>query len=334
MLKRSIVLACLFLPTLAAADNTKYFGYFGGDYASSNPASPGSDSFAEIKDHINLYAINFWSGDTSPSGKTASENYILGELAKARAAHIHAIVPAYPFVFQGTGTGCRSMDTDAARSWASFAEKMIDQGYFIPDDPVRSTVVATYLVDEPNGDGCLDDINDAIHPALQNAINAIRHFAPTGTLPMASVLTTDFKNFKRGIEAINWVGFDDYGASDSSWRDNMNRLKNYAPGKKFIVVPGAMQGCAGVAVDPVARFQNEFDNDPDVIWMAPFLWRSESQTCIGVRDVPQLRATYTQIGLSTKTAQCDVSNDAKRFCHGTDISPIVNYVLSDDALSP
>jgi len=329
MHKRILLIAYLLLPTIATAQSAKYFGYFGGDYTSSNPVSPGTDSLPEMKDHINLYAINYWSGDTSLAGKASSENYVLGELAKARAAHVHAIVPAYPFVFQGTGTGCRYMDTDAARGWASFAQKMIDQGYLIPNDPVRSTVVATYLVDEPNGDGCLNDVNDAVNPALQNAINAIRTFPPTGTLPMASILTTGFNRFKRGIEVIDWLGFDSYGASDGSWSDNMNSLKNYAPGKKFIVVPGAMQGCPGVSVDPVGRFQQSFSNDPDVVWMAPFLWRSESQTCLGVRDLPSLRATYTQIGLYTKTTQCNMSDESKRFCQSADISPVINYLLDD-----
>lgn len=309
------LLACLMLPLMAQAQSTqKYFGYFGGDYVSNNPSNPGGPSLGEIKDHTNLYSIEFWSGDTSLAGKTTSENYVLGQLAAAKAAHVHAIVPATPFVFQGTGTGCRFMDPDAARGWASFAQKMVDQGYLVPNDPVRSTVVAVYLVDEPNGDGCLDDVNDAVNPILQNAINAIRNFPVTGTLPMASILTTDFKSFKRGIEVIDWLGFDQYGDSDAEWAGHMSSLKNYAPGKKFIVVPGAMQGCPNVSVDSTGRFTDSLTNDPDVVWLAPFMWKSDSSTCLGVRDLPSLRATYTNFGLSIKMQQCNSSPAARQFC--------------------
>jgi hypothetical protein len=331
MFKRRILLAGLLLPFAAlAAPAEKYFGYYGGDYVSANPASPGGSSLDEMKDHINLYHIAFWSGDTSPQGKASSENYVLGELAKAKAAHVHAIVPAYPFVFQGSGTGCRYMDTDAARGWASFAQKMIDQGYLIPNDPVRSTVVATYLVDEPNGDGCLNDIADKVHPALQNAINAIRGFPATGTLPMASILTPDFSSFKRGIEVIDWVGFDEYGASDKTWQGDMSRLRNYAPGKKLIVVPGAMQGCPGVQVDDPTRFTDSLVGDSDVVWAAPFLWKSSSSSCLGVRDLPELRAKYTTFGKSIKAAQCGSSLAEKWFCGlPTNVNAAVNYLLDD-----
>lgn len=328
-IKHLLLVAGLLLPALASAQSVKYFGYFGGDYASTNPSNPGGPTLGEIKDQINLYTIDSWSADTSPAGKAASEEYVLGQLAAARDAHVHAIVPGHPFVFQGGGSGCRLMDPDASRGWASFAQKMIDRGYLIPDDPVRSTVVAVYLVDEPNGDACLGDVGDAVNPILQNAINAIRNFPGTGTLPMASILTTDFKSFKRGIEVIDWVGFDQYGESDKDWASDMSSLKNYAPGKKFIVVPGAMQGCPSVAVDNMSRFTNAFLNDPDVVWMAPFMWISKSSTCLGVRDLPSLRATYSSFGVSIKAQQCNSSPAATQFCRATDISPILSYLLND-----
>jgi hypothetical protein len=329
-MQRLLLLAGLLLPALASAQSVKYFGYFGGDYVSNNPSNPGGPTINEIKDHTNIYSIGSWSGDTSPAGKTASENYVLGQLVAARDAHMHAVVPATPFVFQGTGdSSCRHMDPDAARAWASLAQKMIDRGLLIPDDPVHSTVVAVYLIDEPNGDGCLNDVDDAVNPILQNAINAIRSFPGTGTLPMASILTTDFKGFKRGIEVIDWLGFDHYGESDKDWASDMSTLKAYAPGKKFIVVPGAMQGCSDVKVDNVSRFTDALTNDPDVVWMAPFMWISPSSTCIGVRDLPTLRTTYTNFGLSIKTQQCNSSPAAKQFCRATDISPMLSYLLND-----
>lgn len=332
LMKRTSLLAFMLVTSAASAQSVpeKYFGYFGGDYVSENPSNPGvGTTLSEMKDHTNIYSIGAWSYDTSPAGKIASENYVLGQLAAAKAAHLHAVAPATPFVFQGAGTGCRFMDPDANRAWASFAQKMIDQGYLIPNDPVRSTVVAVYLVDEPNGDGCLDDVDGAVNPILQNAINAIRTFPGTVTLPMASILTTDFKSFKKGIELIDWLGFDQYGDSDKNWAGHMSSLKNYAPGKKFIVVPGAMQGCKDVDVDDTGRFTDALTNDPDVVWLAPFMWISTSSTCLGVRDLPNLRATYAQFGLSIKAQQCNSSPAAKGFCQSTNISPAIDLLLNN-----
>lgn len=329
------------LPLAVQAQSAaKYFGYFGGDYDSSAAANPGGSGFVEMKDHINLYSILVWSADVSPTGKAGSEVYVLGELAKAKAAHVHAIVPAFPFVFQTTidpithaQTGCWLNDPDAARAWSSLAQKMVEQGYLIPGNPEQSTVVATYLVDEPNSrDNCLADVGGQANPAWVNAVSAIRQASPTATLPIASIMTDHFEdNMRQGIQMIDWVGFDHYGYNTPDWNSKMAALKSIAPNKKYIVVPGAMQGCENVLQEDTARYFEAIESDARVTWIAPFAWFSglgHVRSCKGIRDISALKTAYTNEGRKIRDRQCSSSLGEKWFCgKAADISSAINFLL-------
>lgn len=338
--RRLSIIAGLLIPFASHAQPVdKYFGYFGGDYESPQAADPANSGFPEFKDHVNLYSILVWTADVSDAGKAGSEAYVLGELAKARAAHVHAIVPAFPFVFRTTfnadrhQNGCWTIEPNAAQAWSSLAQKMVAQGYLVPGDPAHSTVVATYIVDEPNSSGnCLSDVNGQANPAWVNAVNAIRQGPGTATLPIASIMTDNFQNnMRQGIQLIDWVGFDHYGYSDSEWQGAMNALKAIAPTKKYIVVPGARQGCDNVVVEGTARYFNAIENDPSVTWLVPFAWFSGAGSCKGVRDIPSLRATYRDEGLKIRNQQCDVSAGEKWFCgKAGDLSAAINYLLDEN----
>lgn len=339
MLKRLFLLAGLLAPLAVSAQTAtaKYFGYFGGDYASTSAANPGGPGFTEMKDHVNLFSILEWSGDTSPAGKADSQARFLGKLAEAKAAHTHAIVPAHPFVFQAERSSdgritCWHYDATAAASWAAFSRAMVEQGYLIPGDPARSTVVAVYVVDEPNGGVCLDDSNGAANPTFVNAVNAIRQDPNTGSLPIASILSTDFNAFSQGMQLLDWVGYDHYGDSDKTWQKKMADLKQRTPGKKYIVVPGAMQGCQDVTRESTSRYFSAIENDPDVTWIAPFAWFSglgNNPNCRGVRDIPDLRAQYTAEGLKIRALQCSRSEADKNFCRGSsNISAALQLILN------
>lgn len=323
---KPIVLALLLLPAAShAAPVQKYFGYFGGDYTSV----PNVPDLHEFQDHANLYSIQFWSGTSDDMA--ASENYVLAELERARQYHVHAMVPAFPFVFQhALGEKAFHLDPSASAHWNSFVQKMLDRGLLIPGDPERSTVNSIYLVDEPNGDASLDDQAGAPHPALANAVAAIRGHAATSDLPIASVLTPDFYQMPQGIKLLDWVGFDHYGDSDKDWTNTLNGLEStYAPGKKYIIVPGSLSNCMGVTQENPARYINRMASDPNVVWLAPFMWVTRG-SCLGVRDLPALRSAYQPVGLAIKNAACDASPASKWFCgKAADVSPAVNYLLNE-----
>lgn len=343
LMTRLSLLALLFVTSAASAQSaaTKYFGYFAGDTKPSLGSPTGALGFDEMKDHVNLYAIMAWSGDNSPSGKANTQREFLEKLADAKAAHVHAIVDAEPFVYQverhaDGSLSCRHNDPTAAASWASLSRAMVDGGYLIPGDPVRSTVVAVYIVDEPNGDDkCLSDIDGRANPIFVNAVNAIKQDPNTATLPIASILTTDFDAFQQGMQLLDWVGYDRYGDSDSKWNSRMADLKSRTPGKKYIVVPGAMLGCSQVEEESTTRYFSAIESDPTVTWLAPFAWFSglgNNANCKGVRDIPDLRASYTNEGLKIKGLQCSATQADQDFCKGTtaggDISAALDILFN------
>lgn len=100
LIKRIAFLALMSLPlaSFAQAAPDKYFGYFGGDYMPTPTSAVGS-GLVEMQDHINLYSLQNWSGLTTPEGRIDNQARVLARLAQAKAAHIHAIVHAHPFVF-------------------------------------------------------------------------------------------------------------------------------------------------------------------------------------------------------------------------------------------
>lgn len=334
--KRLSLMAFLLFSSAASAQSVpdKYFGYFGGDYPPT-PTSAVGDGLAEMKDHINLFSMQAWSGFTDPASRADNQARVLNLLAKAKAAHVHAMVPAHPFVFQATrnaSTGaitCWNNDPTAAASWASLSQAMVDQGYLIPGDPVRSTVVAVYMVDEPNGDVCLSDSNGQANPSFVNAVNAVKQDPRTASLPIASILSRDTDDFEQGAKLLDWVGFDYYPYSASQWRRAFADFKASIPGKKYIIVPGAMENCEAVEDNDPTPFLTVMNTDPSVVWMAPFMWISQAPPCIGVRDIPARRATYTQEGLSIRNAQCSRSQQDQAFCSGrTNVSAALDLLLN------
>jgi hypothetical protein len=316
----------------------KYFGYYSGDTPQSNDASP-SPALVEFKDHTNLYAIGFWSASESAEGRAASKEYLLRALANAKAAHVHAIIPGYAFLFQTSpdyplqsDQPCFSNDTGAAAAWADLAQSLVDSGYLIPENPDKSVVSAIYVVDEPNHDGvCLADTNGVANPALVNAVNVIRGNPSTAAVPLASIMSVEndgFDSISKGLQLFDWVGFDKYTDDDAQWSSDLSRLKQAAPSKKYIIVPGAQTGSGCVGVNNTARFFNAMDTDPSIVWLAPFVWFSKGQ-CQGIRDIPSVRPAYTSEGAKIKAQGCASSKDAANYCKPVSIEPVVNLIMSD-----
>lgn len=311
----------------------KYLGYYYGD--ANNPPST---ALSEFRSSSNLYHIEFWSTDESAAGRVESTRDLLNELAQAKAAHIHAIIPGYPFLFQqNSANGCFTNDPGAAQSWNSIVQAMVAAGYIDTASPDRSVVTAIYVVDEPNGphvnggSNCLPDVAGQPNPALQNAVNAIRANPSTANIPLATILngSTGFANIASGMQLFDWIGFDNYSDTTSQWQSQLATLKSYAPTKKYILVPGSQSRvipneCVGT--QSPTPFISEFQSDPQAVWLAPFVWFS-SGSCLGVRDIPSLRSTYTTLGTSIKVKGCNSSRAAQNFCRPSAVAQLVTTVL-------
>lgn len=321
---RSIAaLASLLVPLAAHAQSIqKYFGYFAADV--NDPS--------EYQDHTNLVQIDIWSGDQSPSGRATSKQYLLDALAKAKASHLHAVIPGWPFLFQGTGNPCFSSDPNGYQAWNDLAQDLVTKGYLDQAHPDRSVVTAVYVVDEPNNH-CMSDSNGSPNPALSLAINNIRANPNTNLLPLASILAVQgskFSEIKKGIQLFDWIGFDHYGISTSQWQSELGTLKGYAMNKKLIIVPGAQSAtitnqCVGT--DNPTPFIQQMQTDPQVAWLAPFVWFDSSPQCLGVRSNPGLKTTYVNFGRVVKAQGCSSSGAARNFCKPASIAPIINMLL-------
>jgi hypothetical protein len=132
------------------------------------------------------------------------------------------------------------------------------------------------------------------------------------------------------MKLLDWVGFDYYPYNNQEWSNKFASLKAMTPGKKYIVVPGAMTGCDGVTQNDPTAFINAINTDPSVVWLAPFAWFSKTATCNGVRDIPTLRTTYTTEGHKIRDLQCGASLGDRWFCgKATNISSALDYLLDD-----
>ena len=302
-LVRSILLLVLLAPLFAHAQtlDSKYFGYFYNDGSSYNNSAT---SFTENYNRINLYHIDLWAGNTTAAGRDGTASYVLQQLEQARSHGVKAIITATPFVFQYNASNQWQMEPNASAVWSAFVDRLVSAGYLIPGNPQLSTVVAIYLIDEPELSG-LSDQNGAAHPAMINAINAIKGNPSTASVPTAMIVTTNFPNMPQTVQLTDWVGFDDYSSSEALWNAQYGEFKGMlGPNQRTILVPKASSGCGSgdnTYFNPY-NFYNLMVNDAQAIWLTPFRWFSPQADCPGVRDIPSITGPYNNVGQMFKQA--------------------------------
>jgi hypothetical protein len=322
--RRSVVfLFCLMLSAICSAQTTtKYFGYYYNDASSYNSSAT---AFSENYNRINLYHISTWAGNTTEAGRAGTISYTLSQLELARSNGVKAIITATPFVFQYNSAGQWQIEPNASAEWSNFVSQMVAAGYIVPGNPTLSTVVAIYVIDEPDLIG-LADQNGQVHPAIANAISAIRGNSATSSIPLATITGYSWYNVEHAIELMDWIGFDDYSLSQGAWNSTYNDLVSaLAPNQKTIIVPKAATGGGACGVgggattysDPWA-FYDTLQNDARVAWLAPFRWFSPASNCLGVRDIPSLRTPYEQIGQTMKDASNPSMGELDGLLTGTD----------------
>ena len=301
---RSLLLLLILAPTLCSAQSAnQYFGYYYDDGASYNSSATG---FSENYNRINVYHIAIWSGNTTDAGRQGTEAYLLSQLQLARANGVKAVVTITSLVFQYS-SGQWQIDPNASTVWNSFVDQLVAQGYIVPGNPQLNTVAAFYLVDEPDAAG-LADVNNAANPAISNAVAALRGNSATSSIPIAFITTPAFASVAHAISLIDWVGFDEYGASESTWNSVYGQLLSHlTANQRTILVPKATNGGGACGVGGAATqyddpwfFYSTLTASDKVAWLAPFHWFSGSATCPGVRDISSLTSLYNQIGQTMK----------------------------------
>lgn len=302
-------LLCAMSSMAMAQSSVRYFGYYFDD---------ANSSFQENHGHINLFNIQqmiIGAGDTAD--RDATTKYVLGQLAQAKARGVRATINAAPYVFHWTDSaGSWSAEPNAAANWSTFVSQLVTSGYIIPGRPDLSTVVAIYVIDEPDQNG-FGDVSGAANPTLVSAVSVIKSNPSTTGIPLASILTTNFAgNFSHGMALFDWVGFDWYGATQSQWTSRYNQLKSMlSASQRTIIVPKAALGASvgSGSYDDPNFFNNIFNTDTKVVWFSPFAWFSNS-SITGTRDIPALKAAYTQIGSNIRVVGCASSPSERSFC--------------------
>ena len=311
-MKSIFALLLALLPISVFAQNgPRYFGYYFND---------ANNSFQENYQHMNLYHISqMIIGSNDTADRDATTQYTLDRLAQAKARGVRAIITASPYLFHWTdSTHSWSADPNAAAAWSTFVKRLIASGYIIPGRSDLSTIVAIYVIDEPDGNG-FADVNGAANSTLVDAVNVVRNNPATRAIPLASILTVGFpSNIPQGMKLFDWVGFDWYGVSSSDWSGKYGQLKSMlSANQRTIIVPQASLGPVvgnGPYGDP-NFFNNVFNTDTKVVWFSPFAWFSTTGMT-GTRDIPALRTAYTQIGKAIRASACSSLASERAFCAG------------------
>lgn len=157
---------------------------------------------------------------------------------------------------------------------------------------VLGNVVALYMIDEPDGKGCAaGDVLAACALARQVA----ERFPELAGVKLAC--TYSYKRILPGIEGMDWVGLDDYGAGSGvligdAWSQLMARLR---PDQRCYVVPG---GAAPWHQDPEA-FRRWAHATPQCMGIMAFMWgpRTEADgvTYQGI-DTSAVKPEYIALG--------------------------------------
>lgn len=274
------LLALLFCLPAAAAP--KYFGYF-----ANNSWQP------ENQDHTNVTLI--WTGG-EPHQQW--DSVILSELAQAKAYGNKAIIIVSSYVLD-VSPGTLRNDPNARAQFNDLVDKLVANGYLVPGNPAASTVLSFYPVDEPERVG-LDDQNGGAHPALVNAVQAIRANPATAGFPVSTIVSKDYARVRYGIHLFDWAGLDYYSTNDPQYRDALAAFTNtlYSTQRVISVPQAGINGDLDQSThNPEFAFVVSQENER-VIMLMPFLWARDSN--IGVRDLPYLRGPYTAIGHQIK----------------------------------
>lgn len=278
----------------AHAGQPLYFGYYFN-----------SGWTHENADHTNITVIQSVGIDSQPDAIA----HLMSELSQAKSRNLKAVVDVHKVLF-ATAAGDRCpyrANPSVAANWNDFANRLVNEGYLVPNNPAASTVVAFYPVDEPELCGLKDTLSPEteaydIHPALGEALNNIRNHPATATVPVQVTVHNDYGFILRGLQYFDWVGMDNYGVNDGGYAVTMDLLMSHLDlnRQRIVLVPQAAINGGGLDSSPHTP-QVMYDwarNEPAVVMLMPFLWYHPQAT--GARSIPWLRAEYERIGKEIK----------------------------------
>jgi hypothetical protein len=196
-----------------------------------------------------------------------------------------------------------SQQANAQTYFDDLVDQLILNNYLTPLDPDNSTVIAFIPVDEPELCGLSDSGGNA-HPGLVNAFNTVSSHPDTSNFPIW-INVHNYSSVVKGIQLADWVSYDDYNRSTSSYLNQFSNLTSYMlPGQEALLVPqasyGGFMGTYGSWHDPDQIFDYMLSNSK-FIGIIPFLW--EAPGTQGTKQIPELLDAYSNIGGQLKNGK-------------------------------
>ena len=271
---------------------TKYFGYFGSDYIGS--CSPNSCA-SEIVDHSNLA----WIGASDAGIRQVEEASSLG---------MKTIINVWDLFFDGSTYRIRP---NSQSNWDWFKQNF---DRFVQN----GDIVAIYPIDEPYHNGVRHGIPASeMKRSLEFVNSVIKNDYPNTPIAVIFAPTVFFDDNLDIPQGYDWVGFDCYIYKNIDTWDNCNGRpipqyieilkRKMKPEQKIVLVPDGQiapgspinQETINAKLEVINRYYQIAKNDDQIIAIAPYLWASyldDGRPYTGVRDLPQLKERYKQIG--------------------------------------
>lgn len=247
-----------------AKSRLQYFGYWPGSVSAGG-------SVDEQKDHVNFtFAVGFGWNDNAKEEQ--------GDAGPALAAGMKLLMQA--------------PDPDDPH-WNDWAAKI---------EPIRGSIFAFFTMDEPDCQcgGDLAKLDQLLNKVAQEARMVKNRFP--GARAMMTVgciegIGRGNPHYRIPAE-IDYLALEAY-QTKAVWLDHLAILRTYMnSSQKLFLMPGATIGY-GKESELIQKANDVYEyakTDPQVIGVFPFDWYGGDKNEPGVRDLPNLRARYTQIG--------------------------------------
>jgi hypothetical protein len=269
----------------------RYFGYFMSGQICGNAND-------EVYDHSNLVWVHIVFVDDSPQA-------FIAELEKAKARGLAVVADVRP-AFWAQMLDLHPSYESRWKTTEQFIRPYVEDG----------TIVALFHVEEPDGYVINGFIEQSLAWSRMETVNSVikKSFPETPITVTFNgwSLRDEYASWMRIPEGFDWIsydcywGWDDcYGISVPEYVKRLKKLRTSSQ-QKLAMIPQGLMYISGMspetiaaAVDNARRHFQLFESDSDFVAMMPFRWQS-CEDWPGVRDIPELRAAYREIGMKFK----------------------------------
>jgi hypothetical protein len=146
--------------------------------------------------------------DRSPSSSASNSVTRSAE----RSKNLKAMVMVESFVFETQF----SYGSSVPSKWNNFVNSLIAAGHLSYNNPSASTVIAFFVIDEPELHN-LKDIGGQPHPAVSNAVATIKNHPATASFVTAATFSKKYMDAYNSVRLVDWAAMDDYSLNDASY---------------------------------------------------------------------------------------------------------------------